>query len=170
MQYDKALDLFEQALSQDPQDPAYQLGARRLRFQASQEHVDAGVKLRKDGKLEQALTEFQRAFTIDPGSAVALQEIQHTSDLLDQVRRGAVPPGQVPMTDVEKARKESLAMIKSLLPVPELKPITNKIPQLKMNNQPPGFCTKRSASWPESMSCSIRRCNPAGIRTWTWRT
>ncbi|MBZ5610659.1 MAG: tetratricopeptide repeat protein [Acidobacteriia bacterium] len=135
-QYDKALDYYEQALSQDPQDPGYQLGSRRLRFQASQEHVDAGVKLRKDGKLDQALAEFQRAFSIDPGSAVALQEIQQTKEALDQVTKGAVRPGETPLTSVEKARKESLAMIESLLPVPELKPITNLIPQLKMNNQP----------------------------------
>ncbi len=134
--YDQALDYYEQALSQDPQDPSYQLGARRLRFQASQAHVDMGEKLRKEGKLEEALAEFQRAFNIDPGSAVALQEIQQTTEALDQVRRGAVPPGQTPMTSAEKARKESLDMIESLLPVPELKPITNTIPQLKMNNQP----------------------------------
>ena len=41
------------------------------------------------------------------------------------------------MTSAEKAQKESLEMIQSLLPVPELKPVTNQISLLKMNNQPP---------------------------------
>ena len=45
--YDAALDFYTQALSQDPQDTSYQLGARRIRFQASQVHVEVGVKLRQ---------------------------------------------------------------------------------------------------------------------------
>jgi general secretion pathway protein D len=135
--YEKALDLYSQAISQDPQDPAYQLGARRVRFQAAQTHVENGIRLRREGQLEQALVEFQRAFNVDPGSAVALQEMQHTKEALDQKNKGNVPPGEQPMSSAEKARKESLAMIQSLLPVPELKPVTNQINLLKMNNQPP---------------------------------
>jgi general secretion pathway protein D len=135
--YEQALDLYSQAISQDPQDPAYQLGARRVRFQASQMHVENGIRLRRDGQVDQALVEFQRAFNIDPGSAVALQEMQRTKEALDQKNKGAVPPGEQPMSSAEKARKESLAMIQSLLPVPELKPVTNQISLLKMNNQPP---------------------------------
>ena len=41
------------------------------------------------------------------------------------------------MTSAEKAQKESLEMIQSLQSVPELKPVTNQISLLKMNNQPP---------------------------------
>ncbi len=129
--YDKALDLYEQALSQDPQDPGYQLAARRMRFQAGQVHVEAGMRLRNNGQLEQALVEFQRAFSLDPGSAIAAQQIQEVSTALEQKKKG-----QAAETPVEKARKESLEMMESLQSVPELKPITNTIPQLKMNNQP----------------------------------
>src|SRR5579864_1087018 len=135
--YDAALDYYTQALSQDPQDAGYQLGARRIRFQASQLHVEAGVKLRQAGKLEAALVEFQKAFSIDPGSAIALQEIQHTTEALDQLKRGNVPPGQIPLTAAEQARVDSVKLIESMLPVPELKPITSQISSLKMNNQPP---------------------------------
>jgi len=135
--YERALDLYNQAVSQDSQDPAYQLGARRTRFQAAQMHVENGVRLRRDGQLDQALVEFQKAFNVDPGSAVALQEMQHTKEALDQKNKGTVPPGEQPMSSAERARKESLAMIQSLLPVPELKPVTNQISLLKMNNQPP---------------------------------
>src|SRR5579872_2680669 len=129
--YDKALDYYEQALSQDPQDPGYQLGARRMRFLAGQTHVEAGMRLRNSGQLEQSLVEFQRAYSLDPGSAIAAQQIREVTDALDQKKKGKEAE-----TPVEKARKESLEMIESLQSVPELKPITNLIPQLKMNNQP----------------------------------
>src|SRR5579864_8478354 len=122
--YDAALDFYTQALSQDPQDTSYQLGARRIRFQASQVHVEVGVKLRQAGKLEQALVEFQKAFSIDPGSAIALQDMRQTTEALDQARRGNVPPGEIPLTPAEQSRKESLRMIESMLPVPELRPAT----------------------------------------------
>ena len=135
--YELALEFYNQAVSQDAQDPAYQLGARRTRFQAAQAHVENGMRLRREGQLEQAMAEFQKAFNIDPGSAIALQEMQHTKEALDQKNNGGVPPGEKPMSSAEKSRKESLTMIQSLLPVPELKPVTNQITSLKMNNQPP---------------------------------
>ena len=101
------------------------------------ERFEAGLKLKKAVELEKALVEFQKAFTVDPSSAIALQEIKETTAMLDEQRRGNLKPGEVPLSPVEKARKESISMIESLLPVPKLKPVTNLIPQLKMNNQPP---------------------------------
>jgi general secretion pathway protein D len=136
-EYDKALDYYQQALSEDPQDSTYQLAARRIRFECSQAHVEAGNKLQKSGDLEQAQAEFQRAFAVDPGSMIALQNMQQVRELLDEKRKGLLPPGEKPLTSAEKSQKESLEMIASLLPVPELKPVTNQISLLKMNNQPP---------------------------------
>src|SRR6267378_2546098 len=136
-EYDKALELYEQALSQDPADPGYQLGMRRVRFQAGEVHVAAGQKLRQAGALEDALVEFQRAFSIDPASAIALQELRRTTQMIEEQKKGALKPGEAALTPIEKARKESNDRISSLLPVPELKPITNQIHTLKMNNQPP---------------------------------
>jgi general secretion pathway protein D len=135
--YDAALEYYTKALSTDPREVSYQLATRRVRFQASQAHVEAGMKLRQAGKLEPALVEFQKAFGIDPGSAVALQEIKHTTEALDQVKKGNVPPGETPLTPAEQSRNDSVKMIESMLPVPLLKPITSQISSLKMNNQPP---------------------------------
>src|SRR5262245_25174703 len=53
--FDAALQLYEQALSQDPADPYYQLCADRARFQAAQAHVTTGLKIRAQGNLTQAL-------------------------------------------------------------------------------------------------------------------
>ncbi len=129
--YDKALDDFEKALRLDPQDAGYQLNVRRMRFTASQTHVENGMKFRTTNELERAQVEFQKAFNIDPGSTVAIQQLQQVTEAIEQKKKGA--SGE---TAVEKARKVSLEMIQSLQSVPELKPITNSIPQLKMNNQP----------------------------------
>ena len=49
--YDKALELFEQAQAEDPLDAAYQMAAYRVRFQAALKHVDAGKKLRNGERL-----------------------------------------------------------------------------------------------------------------------
>jgi general secretion pathway protein D len=136
-EWDKAIDYYDKAVGEDPQDAGYQLSSRRAHFAGSQVHVQAGLKLKKAGDLEQALVEFQKGFTVDASSSIALQEIKETTTMLDEKRRGNLPPGQVPLTPLEKSRKESIAMIESMLPVPELKPVTNQITLLKMNNQPP---------------------------------
>jgi general secretion pathway protein D len=136
-EYDKALEYYEEALKTDPQETIYELATRRARFESGQEHVKVGKKLLDASDLEKALAEFQKGFAADPGSMIALQDIQQTKELLEQKQKGLVPPGEKPMTSVERAQKDSLAMISSLQSPPELKPVTNQISQLKMNNQPP---------------------------------
>jgi general secretion pathway protein D len=54
-QYDVALDFYEQALSEDPSDTAYQLAAHRVRFQAGQAHVERGLRLRAGGNSSDVL-------------------------------------------------------------------------------------------------------------------
>ena len=49
---------------------------RKARFEAGQAHVKAGQKLRTDGKLEEAVQEFQKALVADPSSAIAMQEVK----------------------------------------------------------------------------------------------
>ena len=132
--YDKAVEYFQQAEKEDPQDASYQLAARRARFEAGTAHIEAGNKLRKAGELEKALEEYQKAFNTDPGSMIAFQNTQEVKELIKQKQAN---PGETPLTPAEKAQKESVAMIQSLLPVPELKPVTNVVGALKMNNQPP---------------------------------
>jgi general secretion pathway protein D len=136
-EYDQALEYFQQALKEDPKDASYELSTRRARFEAGTAHLDAGNKLQKAGDLEKALAEFQKSFSVDPGSMIAFQNMQQVKELLEQKQKGLVPAGEKPLTSAEKAQKESLQMIESLQPVPELKPVTNQISLLKMNNQPP---------------------------------
>jgi len=135
-EYDKALQYFEQALKEDPKDPAYEIAARRARFEASNEHLQAGKKAQQANELEKALAEYQKAFDQDPGSMVAFQDMQQVKEFIEQKAKGILKPGEKPLTSAQKAQKASLALIASMQGVPELKPVTNKISLLKMNNQP----------------------------------
>src|SRR6202050_5688786 len=109
-EYDKALEYYEQALKTDPQETIYELATRRARFESGQEHVKAGKKQLDASDLEKALAEFQKGFAADPGSMIALQDIQQTKELLEQKAKGLVPPGEKPMTSAQLAQKESLEM------------------------------------------------------------
>ncbi len=138
--YDKALELYEQALLTDPSDAFYDIAVRRIRFQAGQMHVSKGRKLRDEGKLAEALAEFVRAYAIDPSSTMAEQEIRRTNQMIDREKRkkeGGEKSTEVkPLTPTEEARKEMEQRVESVLPLPQLKPISPTITSLKMNNQP----------------------------------
>lgn len=70
------------------------MGAQKARFQAAQIHVDRGVKVRAAGQLGEALIEFQRAYTINPGSSVAAQEIFRTQDMIERERKRVQSTGK----------------------------------------------------------------------------
>ena len=135
--WDKALELYQEALDISPNDPAYIIPMRRARFQAGQKHVNLGQKLRADGKLEEALAEFQKALIADPASAMAIQEIKRTKEMLERNKQPGTGAEERTLTPAEMARRESDQRVASILSPPELKPITGIIPSLKMNNQPP---------------------------------
>lgn len=137
-EWDKALALAEEALSEDPADIAYQLATTRLRFYAAQYHIDQGKKLRNDGKLDDALAEFQKAYGINPASAMAEEEIGRTKGMIEREKNkpaGEQKPEERSMTPAQVERKREEKKFASMMPVPELRPL-NPVPiNLKMNNQ-----------------------------------
>ncbi len=84
---DKALELDENALGEDPSDTLYQLDVRRVRFIAAAQHVKNGQKVRAEGNLSEALVEFQRAYAIDPASPVAQTEIRRTKAMMEREKK-----------------------------------------------------------------------------------
>ena len=146
-EWDKALLFDEQALSEDPADAGYQLDARRVRFQAAAFHVKAGQKIRTQGQLAEALAEFERAYAIDPSSDIAEQEIHRTKVMIDREKKKPAvrPAGQTDkeaaaergLTPSQVAKKDADERFESLLPIPELRPLTTAPINLKMNNQKP---------------------------------
>jgi general secretion pathway protein D len=140
--WDKALSLYEQALAEDPGDVAYQIGVRRVRFQAAQTLVERGLRLRAEGKLEEALAAFQKAFATDPSSAIAEQELRVTGDMIEREKKKAAAgkesnPEERGMTPAAQERQEAMDRITSLRNVPELKPLSTQPINLRINNQPP---------------------------------
>ncbi len=143
--WEKALALYEQAVSEDPGDPAYRLLATRMRFQAAQARVDRGQRLREEGKLIEAVEEVRRALAIDPSSVIARQELRELLEILDREekarQRGEKPEEKAPqergLSAAELARRELEAKLAAARSVPELKPLSPTPITLKMNNQPP---------------------------------
>jgi len=133
-EFDLALELFEKALAEDPMDAGYQLASRRVRFQAGQRHVDLGMRLRGEGKLEEAVEEFKKAFAIDPASLIAMTELKRTLEMIDRAK--GKRPEERGVTPAEQASMETERRLAAIQPVPELKPISRTIQTLKMNNQP----------------------------------
>ena len=128
--YDKALELYEQAVLENPVDQRYELAARRMRFVAGQAHVDRGHTLRRQGQLEEALTEFQRALEIDPASSVAAQEGKRTVEMIERREKLKDDPnadqetiGVGPLERERLARHAKVARLKGL---PELRPISTQ--------------------------------------------
>jgi general secretion pathway protein D len=87
---DTALIHYQKALQEDPRNVDYKLKATRLRFEASQQHVNRGQKYRDKGELQLAVAEFEKAAAFDPSSVIATQELRATLEML-RVATGAAP-------------------------------------------------------------------------------
>ena len=125
--YDKALELYEQAASEAPEDPRYQLAARRTRFVAGQTHVEIGRRQREQGHLEEAVAEFQRALEIDPASTVAAQEHRGALDLIEErSKRGDAGGDFDTTTPLEREREKRERKLGRLKSLPELEPISSR--------------------------------------------
>ncbi|MGH9502163.1 MAG: cohesin domain-containing protein [Terriglobales bacterium] len=100
--YEAAFDFYKQAYEQKPKDLSYRASYERTRFLAAASHVHRGQLLRDAGKLQEALTEFQKAAEIDSASFIAQQEIRRTQKLINDA--GNAPPSSAapPPTGLEK--------------------------------------------------------------------
>jgi general secretion pathway protein D len=139
-EFDKALEKYEQALASDPADVHYQLLTRRVRFEAGQMHVQRAEKLRADGKLNEALAEFNKAYTIDPSSTSAEQEIRRTLGMIErekqrQTKGAPENPKEAGLTPAQLAHKESEQHEAALMSPPELRSVPNQPLDLRISNQ-----------------------------------
>src|ERR1035438_9896475 len=112
---------------------------RRARFQSGQKHIEAGVKLRGDTKIQEAVQEFQKAIVTDPSSSLAIQELKRTQQmLLDGAKTGSLDPNEAGLTATQKQRREEDARVESIQGPPVLKPTVRRLPPaMKMNNSMP---------------------------------
>ncbi len=140
-EWDAALEDYEKALSEDPAELVYQMAVEKARFQDGQVHIDNGLKLRAQGQLGDALVEFQKAFAINPSSAIAVQETQLTREMIERERKRVAttgkedPPAVRALTPLEEYKKDEREKLNRILSVPELRPLDPKHINLKMNNK-----------------------------------
>jgi general secretion pathway protein D len=139
-QWETALDFYEQATLEDPDDAAYVMAAKRVRFQAAMSRVDAGQKLRATGRLEEALAEFQKAYAIDPANGMAEQEYKRTREMIEREKNPqgrASTPEERGLTPGEKAQKEAEEKVSRIMAAPELRPLNPQLNGgLTIRNQP----------------------------------
>ncbi|HTP34336.1 MAG TPA: cohesin domain-containing protein [Candidatus Acidoferrales bacterium] len=141
-EWDAALEAYGKALSEDPSEITYQMAEYKCRFQTSAWHIYQGQKLRNQGQLGEALLEFQKALTINPGSIVGEQEIRRTTEMIERERRRVQetgkesPVAERALTPSERARKDANDRIDSIQSVPELKPINQDPINLRMSGSP----------------------------------
>lgn len=137
--FDGALKFYEDALAQDPGDALYQMASRRVRFQSAQAHVDQAEQMRSEGKLQEALAEYQKAYSIDPSSPIAHQELVRTMEMIEFDRKRTTPasPEERGLTPVERARRDTDARLESVMSVPVLKTISPDPIFFQANNQTP---------------------------------
>jgi general secretion pathway protein D len=123
--YDAAFEYYQKALKTDPGNAEYKIKFDQARFGAGQLHTKNGLKLREEGDLENAASEFQKAALMDPSSVVAEQELRKTIEMIDDRERKANATSEPP-TDNDEAELASTP--------PQLKPFSRAPINLKMTN------------------------------------
>jgi general secretion pathway protein D len=112
-----AYEFYKQAYDLKPKDLRYRTSFERLRSKAAQTIVHQGQVLRDDGKLQEALADFQKAAVIDPSLFIAQQEVKRTLQMINEAQN---PPPQAagPPNSLERRIKEAAGPV-------ELAPISN---------------------------------------------
>ncbi len=115
--YEAAYDFYRQAYELKPKDLRYRASFERTRFKAAASIVHRGQGLRDEGKLQEALAEFQKAAQIDPSLFIAQQELKRTLQMINDARN---PPPQAagPPSGLERKIREAGGPV-------ELAPISN---------------------------------------------
>ena len=116
--YDAAFEDYRQAHLLKPTDIRYKTHFERARFSAGAAHVDRGRVLRQSGDFNGALTEFERALSIDGSNQAAQQEITLTE------RQMAATPSS------------SLDLPPAVGPSPEIASISEPIRLKPVSNNP----------------------------------
>jgi general secretion pathway protein D len=84
---DTAYQAFKRAHDARPLDPKYLTAYLRLRSSASTKHIETGVELLDEEKLQDALAEFRLAAQIDPTNFEGLGLLRRTSDAIQKELR-----------------------------------------------------------------------------------
>jgi general secretion pathway protein D len=123
--YEQAFDYFKQAYNLKPRDLRYRTAFERNRFLAGASEVHHGQILRDAGKLDEALTQFQKALETDPSSFIAQQELKRTEQMIREAQNPQ-PRASAAGTTALRRRLESAQGPVELAPLANV-PITLKV-------------------------------------------
>lgn len=123
--YVTAYNFYHQAYELKPTDISYRASFERVRFFAAAAHVHKGQLLARDGKFQEALTEFEQAIATDPSSFIAQQEANKVRRILQQSQGGEPPPAAA-KSALRKRMEEAGGPV-------ELAPIANTPITLKLS-------------------------------------
>lgn len=118
--YITAYEDYRKAWLARPDDMKYKESYQRLRFLAASQYLDLGRKLRSEGQLNDALTDFLRALEIDPSYEAARQEADRTRA---QINGTPVQPSESQSSVTSRQAQEELANLSGPL---RLKPLSNE--------------------------------------------
>jgi general secretion pathway protein D len=104
--YEQAYEYFKQAYDLKPKDLRYRTSYERMRSKAALSIVHRALGLRDDGKMQDALAQFQKALQVDPSLFIAQQEMKRT---LQMINDAANPPPQAagPPNSLERKIREA---------------------------------------------------------------
>jgi general secretion pathway protein D len=122
--YQAAYDFYKQAYDLKPKDLRYRTSFERMRSKAAMVIVHHGQGLRDEGKLQDALAEFQKAAQIDPSLFSAQQELKRTLQMINDANN---PPPQAagPPNNLERKIRDAPGPVE-LAPISTV-PITVKL-------------------------------------------
>jgi general secretion pathway protein D len=126
-QYEAAYDFYKQAYDLKPKDLRYRASFEHARFEAASSIVHRGQKLREEGKLDEAIAEFQKALTVDPSLFIAKQELLRTQKMIND-QRNPQPQAAGPPSSIERRIHEAAGPV-------ELTPISNIPITIKMTDK-----------------------------------
>jgi general secretion pathway protein D len=122
--YEEAYKCFKQAYDQHPEQTEYRSAFERTKFLAASQHVHKGQMLRDEGKLDEAMKEFQLAVMIDTSSSIAQQEIKRTQRLIDKAQQ-TQPISRAPQEGLSEAAQNMAGPVQ-LAPISQT-PLTLKL-------------------------------------------
>lgn len=121
--FDEAFEAYSRAHALKPHDAKYFAAYTRERFFASIQHIKQAEVLRDNGKLPEAVQEFQRANQIDPTNFAAKEEALRTQDMIRKQAHKEEAPAP---TDIDRLADEAAGPV-------ELTPISNTLINLRLS-------------------------------------
>ena len=123
--YIGAYNYYHQAYQLKPSDLTYRASFEYVRFLAAASYVHQGEILVNAGKLQEALTDFERAISIDPSSFIAQQQANKTRQLIQKSLSPSAAPAPTTESRLTKRMEEATGPV-------ELAPISQTPITLKM--------------------------------------